>query len=268
MRIYCLLLLSVALLTACGTQSTKEKVQTAGNPLPRSGKSIAAKDSAGQQAQPTAPQERARQVSQDSSLGSVTPHRMQFRRISDEDLRLEIAIGNITVDTVLSRFLVSAEWRKPTFLYYRTPAYPGGWIETQLELLGEWLWNEEVTLDTVRLEPTGPSAVLVKFRSTSSLRHWSMLSEAVNLVDVAAEPVLVLKAGTLNHESGYTEGDEDTINGDIETDSFETVQSQSVKVRNQQIIVGRPVEEGQYALHPAPAGTYRYRNSKVFRVGK
>jgi hypothetical protein len=208
-------------------------------------------------------------ISREASQGSLVPHPMPFRCISDEDFQQEIAIGNIMVDTLLKHFLISAEWHKPTLLYYRSPGCPNGWIETRLELVGEWLWNSEVTLDTVRLAPTGPPAVLVKFRSETGLRHWSIANEGINIIDVANEPVLLLKAGTASHESGYTGDDEeDTTDAQLEAHSFEVVQTQSIKVRNQLIVVQPAVEDGQYALHTVPAGTYRYRYGKMVRLSR
>ena len=240
--------------------------------MPRLGKIVAVvKDSARKQAASTAPIQTAQAIPREASQGTVQPHPMQFRRISDEDLKQEMLIGNIVADTVLvlGQFLVNAEWHKPTFLYYRTPVYPGGWIEVQLEPVGEWLWNKVVKLDTVRLEPTGPPAVRVTFSSESELHHWSISNEGINIIDIAREPVLLLKAGTASHESGYTgDYEEDTTDADIEAHSFDIVQEQKISVRNQQIVVGTAIEDGQYALHTVAAGTYQYRKGKLIRVRK
>jgi hypothetical protein len=270
MRTYCLFLLSVAFLTACKTQSKTKEVAATGNALLHPGITVAVvKDSARHQATSTAPSQMEQAIPREASQGNMQPRPMHFRRISDEDLKQEMAIGNIMADTVLGRFLVNADWHKPTFLYYRTPIYPGGWIEVQLEPVGEWLWNKVVTLDTVRLEPTGPPAVRVTFSSESELHHWSISNEGINIVDIAREPVLLLKVGTASHESGYTGDDaEDTTDADIEAHSFDIVQEQKISVRNQKIVVGTAVEDGQYALHTVAAGTYHYRKGKLIRLGK
>ncbi|MGY3089168.1 hypothetical protein ACVWYF_002208 [Hymenobacter sp. UYAg731] len=263
-------LLSIALLTACETQSKMKEVAATGNALPHSGITVAVvKDSARQQATSAAPSQTEQAIPREASQGTVQPHPMQFRRISDEDLKQEMAIGNIMADTVLGRFLVNAEWHKPTFLYYRTSVYPGGWIEVQLEPVGEWLWNKVVTLDTVRLEPTGTPAVRVMFSSESELHHWSISNEGINIVDIAREPVLLLKAGTASHEGGFTGEDEtDSTDTQREEHSFEVVQSQSIKVRNQLIVVEPAVEDGQYALHSVPPGIYRYRHGRMIQIRK
>jgi hypothetical protein len=265
---YPLLLLLLALLTACGTQpKTDEKpvrnTAVVHTVIPQAKDSVARPATSGTHE----PVEQA--IQREPSQGSIEARPMQFRCISDEDFQQEIAIGNIMVDTLHKPFLISAEWHKLTLLYYRSPSCPNSWIETRLELVGEWLWNSEVTLDTVRLTPTGPPAVFVKFSSESSLHHWSISNEGINIVDVSREPVLLLKAGTASHEGGFTGDDEtDTTDAQREEHSFEVVQSQSIKVRNQLIVVEPAVEDGQYALHSVPPGTYRYRNGKVIRVRK
>lgn len=263
-----LLFLLLALLTACGTQSqTNEKpvrnTAVAHTVIPQ------AKDPVAQPATAAAREQADQVIQREPSQGSVEARPMQFRCISDEDFQQEVAIGNIMVDTLLKRFLISAEWHKPTLLYYRSPSCPNGWIETRLELVGEWLWNKEVTLDTVRLAPTGPPAVLVKFSSETTLHHWAISNEGINIVDVTKEPVLMLKAGTASHEGGYTGDDEiDSTDSQLEEHSFEVVQSQSIKVRNQFIVVEPAVEDGEYALHSVPPGIYRYRHGKMIQIRK
>ncbi|GAB3874115.1 hypothetical protein GCM10028824_26850 [Hymenobacter segetis] len=265
---YTLPLLLLALLTACGTQPKTEE-KPARNTAVAPPVTPQTKDSVARTATPATHEQAEQAIQREPSQGSVEARPMQFRCISEEDFQQEIAIGNIMVDTLQQRFLISAEWHKPTLLYYRSPSCPNGWIETRLELVGEWLWNSAVTLDTVRLAPTGPPAVLLKFSSETSLHHWSISNEGINIIDVSAEPVLLLKAGTASHEGGYT-GDDETDSTDTQREehSFEVVQSQSIKVRNQLIVVEPAVEDGQYALHSVPPGTYRYRHGKMIRIRK
>lgn len=265
---YTLLFLLLALLTACGTQpKTDEKLVR--NTAVAHTVILQVKDSVARPVTSATHEQAEQAIRREPSQGSVEARSMPFRCIGDEDFQQEIAIGNIMVDTLLKRFLISAEWHKPTLLYYRSPSCPNGWIETRLELVGEWLWNREVTLDTVRLAPTGPPAVLVKFSSETSLHHWSISNEGINIIDVSTEPVLLLKAGTVSHEGGYT-GDDETDSTDTQREehSFGVVQSQSIKVRNQLIVVEPAVEDGQYALHSVSPGTYRYRHGRMIRIRK
>ncbi len=203
--------------------------------------------------------------------GSVTPHLMKFARISEEDLQRKIESGVVEPTLLLGRFLIGHdEEGRNSLLYYRSPTYSDGWLETHFEPVGEWLSSQNVTLDTVRLEPAGPPAVIVKFQSGTSLRHWSINSEGVNIIDASKEPVLVLTAGTSSHEYAYGGDDDDMDTTDAATtdNSSEDLLTQAITVHKQLIVVGPAEEDGNYLLAPAPPGTYRYRQGKMTKLRK
>jgi hypothetical protein len=265
MRIRRLLLLLLPLLAACESKP-KERRMVAAGPAQAIGAAQPEKAVARPQASPVAPVAAAAKFH-----GSVTPHLMKFARISEEEMQRKIAANQVEPKLLLGRFLLgwSDDYRS-TLLYYRSPTYPDGWLETQFEPVGEWLSSQEVTLDTVRLEPTGPPAIIATFHSSGSLRHWSTTNEGINIIDVSKEPVLVLTAGTLSHEYAYGGDDDeaDTTDADITANNVETVLSQAITVRKQLLVVGPAEEDGNYELAPAPPGTYRYRQGKMTRLRK
>lgn len=262
MRICYLLLLLPPFLIACESKPKESKTAAVPGPAMRAAPlQKAARPPAG----PAAPALAAAEYH-----GSVTPHLMKFTRISEEEMQRKIESGNVEPTLLLGRFILGhdAEGRN-TLLYYRSPTYPDGWLETQFEPVGEWLSSQNVTLDTVRLEPAGPPAVIAKFESSGSLRHWSTQNEGVNIIDASKEPVLVLTAGTSSHEYAFG-GDDETDTTDVDTaaNSSDELLTQSITVRKQLIIVGPAEEDGNYALAPAPPGTYRYRQGHMTRVRK
>jgi|GEM_PF-6943947 len=262
MRIHCLLLLLPPLLAACESKPQEDKAAAS----PASAMRTApARKVARPQASPIAPALAAAEYH-----GSVTPHLMKFTRISEEEMQRKIERGDVEPTLLLGRFLVGHEDEgHSSLLYYRSPTYPDGWLETHFELVGEWLSSQNVTLDTVRLEPTGPPAIIAKFESSGSLRHWSTTNEGINIIDVSKEPVLVLTAGTSSHEYAFGGDDEtDTTDVNIAANSFEQLLTQSIAVRKQLIIIGPAEDDASYTLSPAPPGTYRYRQGKMTRLKK
>lgn len=263
MRICCLLLLP-PLLGACGSKPEKKKL-VAANPAP-AGRVAPPRKAARLPAGPAAPAVAAAEYH-----GSVTPHLMRFTRISEEDMQRKIENGYVEPTLLLGRFLVGRdEEGRSSLLYYRSPTYADGWLETHFEPVGEWLGSQNVTLDTVRLEPAGPPAVIAKFESQGSLRQWSTTNEGINIIDASKEPVLVLTAGTSSHEYAYGGDDDDMDTTDAATtnNSSDELLTQSITVRKQLIVVGPAEEDGNYALAPAPPGTYRYRQGRMVRLKK
>lgn len=186
-------------------------------------------------------------------------------------MQRKIESGYVEPTLLMGRFLVGHdEEGRNSLLYYRSPTYPDGWLETHFEPVGEWLSSQNVTLDTVRLEPAGPPAVIARFKSQASLRHWSTTNEGINIIDASKEPVLVLTAGTSSHEYAYGGDDDDMDTTDAATtdNSSEDVLTQAITVHKQLIVVGPAEEDGNYALAPAPPGTYRYRQGKMTRIRK
>jgi hypothetical protein len=263
MRICYLLLLLPPLLAACGGKP-EEKKMVAANPAP-AGRVAPPRKAARLPAGPAAPAVAAAEYH-----GSVTPHLMRFTRISEENMQRKIESGYVEPTLLLGRFLVGRdEEGQSSLLYYRSPTYPDGWLETQFEPVGEWLDSRDVTLDTVRLEPAGPPAIIAKFQSSGSLRHWSTTNEGINIIDVSKEPVLVLTAGTSSHEYAFGGDDEtDTTDAAIEANSSEELLTQSITVHKQLIIVGPAEDDENYTLAPAPPGTYRYRQGRMVRLKK
>lgn len=263
MRIYSLLLLTLPLLVACGTTSKEEKAattSTARHPGTQPKKAVT-KQRSDTATQPVAAAE---------FRGSVQPHPMKFERISEQDMQRKIEQNQVEPALLLGRFLLGFDDDyRSTLLYYRSPSYPEGWLLVHFEPAGEWLAAKEVTLDTVRLEPAGPPAVLATFHSSGSLRHWSITNEGINIIDASREPVLVLTAGTASHEYAYS-GDEeaDTTDEATANNSVETVQSQLIAVRKQLLVVEPAEAEDDHALGAAPPGTYRYRRGKMTRLNK
>lgn len=263
MRTRYLLFLLPPLLAACESKPQEEKTTAAG---PASALRAAPPQKAtGPPASPAAPAPVAAEYH-----GSVTPHPMKFTRISEEEMQRKIERGTVEPTLLLGRYILGPdEEGRNTLLYYRSPTYPDGWLEVQFEPVGEWLSSQSVTLDTVRLEPGGPPAVMAKLESSSSLRHWSVKNEGVNLIDASKEPVLVLTAGTSSHEYAYGGDDEaDTTDADIEANSSEELVTQLITVHKQLITVGPAEEDGNYALAPAPPGTYRYRQGRMVQLKK
>lgn len=261
MRTSYLSLLLPLLLAACENKP-KEAKTTAASPAPARRAALLPK-AAGPAANPGVP------VAAEYH-GSVTPHLMKFTRISEEEMQRKIESGNVEPTLLLGRFILGPdEEGRNTLLYYRSPTYPDGWLEVQFEPVGEWLSSQSVTLDTVRLEPGGPPAVMAKLASSGSMRHWSTENEGINIIDASKEPVLVLTAGTSSHEYAYGGDDEaDTTDADIEANSSDELLTQSVMVHEQLIVVGPAEEDGNYALAPAPPGTYRYRQGRMVRLKK
>jgi len=262
MLIRCLLFLLLSLLAACESKLKEEK--TAASLAPAMRASLARKV-ARPPASPGDPAPAAAEYH-----GSVTPHRMKFTRISEKEMQRKIERDNVEPTLLLGRFIVGHDYEgRNSLLYYRSPTYPDGWLEVQFEPVGEWLSSQSVTLDTVRLESGGPPAVIAKFESSSSLRHWSAKNEGINIIDASKEPVLVLTAGTSSHEYAYGGDDEaDTTDTDIEVNSSDALLTQSITVRKQLITVGPAEEDDNYTLAPAPPGTYRYRQGRMVRVRK
>jgi hypothetical protein len=264
MRIRRLLLLLLPLLAACESKSEERKTAAAG-PGSVTNTAQPKKVAARPQGSSVAPAVAAAEFH-----GSVSPHLMKFARISEEEMQRKIAADQVKPKLLLGRFLLG--WDddyRSTLLYYRSPTYPDGWLEAQFEPVGEWLSSQDVTLDTVRLETTGPPAVVATFHSSGSLRHWSTTNEGINIIDVSKEPVLVLTAGTLSHEYAYGGDDEaDTTDADIAANSSEEMLSQAITVRKQLIVVGPAEYDANYTLSPAPPGTYRYRQGKMTRLRK
>lgn len=263
MRIRRLLLLLLLLLAACESQPKERKAATA-SPT----RTIKAAPEKAPARPPGSPADPA--VAAAEFHGSVTPHLMKFARISEEEMQRKIESGYVQPTLLLGQFLLGGEVDyRGTLLYYRSPTYPDGWLETHFEPVGEWLSSQYVTLDTVRLEPAGPPAVIAKFQSSSSLRHWSTNNEGINIIDVSKEPVLVLTAGTSSHEYAYGGDDEtDTTDADIEANSSEETMSQTITVHKELIVVGPADDDADYKLAPAPPGTYRYRQGKMTRLKK
>lgn len=263
MRIRCLLLLLPPLLAACGGKPEEKKSPTA---------SLAPAARAAQPAKAARPQGSLAAPARATAEyhGSVLPHLMKFARLSEEEMQRKIERGVVEPTILLGRFLVGHDDEgRSSLLYYRSPIYPDGWLETQFEPVGEWLSSHDVTLDTVRLEPAGPPAIIAKFQSSGSLRHWSTNNEGINIIDVSKEPVLVLTAGTSSHEYAYGGDDEtDTTDADIAANSFEELREQVITVRKQLIVVGPAEDDADYTLAPAPPGTYRYRKGKMTRLSK
>lgn len=261
MRVRRLFVLLLPLLAACKSQP-KERKPTAASPAPAIRPAQPAK-AARLQASPAAPAQVAAEYH-----GSVTPHLMKFARISEEEMQRKIESGYVEPTLLLGRFLLGREDDgRSAILYYRSPAYPDGWLETHFEPVGEWLSSQYVTLDTVRLEPAGPPAVIAKFESSGSLRHWSTNNEGINIIDVSKEPVLVLTAGTKSHEYAYG-GDEetDTTDADMAANNSEELMEQVITVHKQLIVVGPAEDDADYKLAPAPPGTYRYQRGKMIRL--
>jgi hypothetical protein len=263
MRIRRLFLLLLPLLAACESQPQERKMDAASPSLAirpaQPAKAVRP------QASPAAPAPVATEYH-----GSVTPHLMKFARISEEDMQRKIESGYVEPTLLLGQFLLGREDEgRSALLYYRSPTYPDGWLETHFEPVGEWLSSQYVTLDTVRLEPAGPPAIIAKFESSSSLRHWSTNNEGINIIDVSKEPVLLLTAGTKSHEYAYG-GDEetDTTDADITANSSEELMEQVITVHKQLIVVGPAEDDADYKLSPAPPGTYRYQRGKMVRLKK
>jgi hypothetical protein len=262
MRICRLLLLLLPLLVACESKPKERKIAAAG-PGRVTNTAQPEKVVARPQGSPVAPAVAAAEFH-----GSATPHLMKFARISEEAMQQKIERNEIEPTLLLGRFLLGGDYQS-TLLYYRSPTYPDGWLETQFEPVGEWLGSQGVALDTVRLEPGGPPAIIATFHSSGSLRHWSTTNEGINIIDVSKEPVLVLTAGTMSHEYAYGgDDDADTTEAAATENNVETIQSQSITVRKQLIVVGPAEEDRNYALAPAPPGTYRYQRGKMTRLRK
>lgn len=258
-----LYLLLLPLLAACESQPKERKIAVARPALPILTAQTAKAD------RPQASQVAPAQVAAEYH-GSVTPHLMKFARISEEDMQRKIESGYVEPTLLLGRFLLGREDAgRSAVLYYRSPTYPDGWLETHFEPVGEWLSSQYVTLDTVRLEPMGPPAVIAKFESSGSLRHWSISNEGINIIDARKEPMLVLTAGTSSHEYAFVGDDEtDTTDAAREANSSEEALSQSITVHKQLIIVGPAEDDADHTLAPAPPGTYRYRQGKMVRLKK
>jgi hypothetical protein len=263
MRTCRLLPLLLPLLAACESQPKERKTAAAGPArIPNTAPEKAVARPPGSPAAPA--------VAAAEFHGSVTPHLMKFARLSEEEMQRKIESGYVEPTLLLGRFLLGHDDDyRSTLLYYRSPTYPDGWLETHFEPVGEWLSSQYVTLDTVRLEPAGPPAIIARFQSSGSLRHWSTTNEGINIIDANKEPVLVLTAGTNSHEYAYG-GDEetDTTAADIDANSSEEVLSQTITVRKQLITVGPADDDADYKLCPAPPGTYRYQQGKMTRLRK
>lgn len=189
--------------------------------------------------------------------------RMEFTYVSDADLRTMLFNNGLADELQLGRFRLINEQYKQLRLYYQPTPGTRDWIETRLEPMGNgFAENCRITLATASLGNTNAPAVLVTMEWKMSDRGGETSRRAINLIDIAREPFLVLRSETF---VGRLSSDHDT-----EAEPTETSCEQSITLRNREIVISAPEEVGDSdcELTLLPAGHYRYQKRKGVAYGE
>jgi hypothetical protein len=194
---------------------------------------------------------------------------MQFRYVTDS-----VRQG---ASAAVGRFIVIHELFQTPRLLYRSATDSTRWIQFKLEPVGEaGTVGGDFTVDTIELDPRRQT-LLLTLSGQNGFWGGSSAYGQTAIVDVTAEPLLLLKTETLSEEVSYGR-DNDTVYNDDAAGSES--RSQAVHIYNQRIVVGLPQQTSRQgrsgkqaasSIRPTPAsmlpaGHYRYQNGKVFRI--
>lgn len=235
----------------------------------------------GPAAQPTpkpAPPVAAPYHEPDSLRAFVGVRPLRFRCVSDDSLRAEMARQPWGIDTVFGRYLRISRLFEPTRVLYRATPAATCWTQVQLEPVGDTgAVGGEFTLDTVLLDPQR-RVLLLNLRGHNGFWGGSLDYGLTNIIDVTEKPFLLLKTEALREDTSYGREDDTTYDDDA---AGSESRSQTVRVRAGLIRVEQPrltsrVGRGGEDVRSReplpetmlPAGHYRYRGGKVFRVRK
>ncbi|MCC2547390.1 hypothetical protein LJY25_13120 [Hymenobacter sp. BT175] len=203
---------------------------------------------------------------------------MKFRCVPDQDLKLEIQSNPYRADTVAGRYVVFRELFQPARVLYKPDAAATCWLEVRPEDVGEsGTVGGDFTVDTASLAP-GRRVLLLNLRGHNGFWGGSLDYGLTNIVDVTAEPLLLLKTEALHENVSYGRENDSVFDEDA---AGSEKREQQVSIRRGLIRVGPatqtftndPSAPADGPIKPVPesmlpAGRYRYQPGKVVRVGK
>lgn len=211
-------------------------------------------------------------IGQDDSLHAFLGVRpMQFRYVADS-----LRQGT---PTVAGRYIVIHELFQTPRILYRSTTDSTRWFQFKLEPVGEsGTVGGDFTVDTVRLDPQRQT-LLLKLQGQNGFWGGSLAYGQTAIVDVTAEPVLLLKTEVLREDVSYGREDDTVYNEDAA--GSESL-SQEISIRNHRLMVGPPRQTTRRGLRAKqvtsimrptpksvlPAGSYRYWHGKLLLVGK
>lgn len=181
--------------------------------------------------------------------------------------------------TVAGRFIVIHELFQTPRILYRSATDSTRWFQFKLEPVGEaGTVGGDFTVDTVELDPQRQT-LLLNLQGRNGFWGGSLAYGQTAIVDVTAEPLLLLKTETLREDVSYGR-ENDTVN-DEDAGGSET-QAQEVNIRNHRLVVGPPQQTSQRGLRAEPvtsvmrptpksmlpAGRYHYWHGKMVPEGK
>lgn len=207
----------------------------------------------------------------DSLRAFVGMRPMQFQYVADS-VRQD-------TPTVARRFIIIHELFQTPRILYRSAADSTRWLQFKLEPVGEaGTVGGDFTVDTIGLNPRRQT-LLLRLSGHNGFWGGSLSYGQAAIVDVTAEPLLLLKTETLSEDVSYGR-DSDTVYDENAAGSES--RTQVLAIRNHCIVLGSPRQSSQhgrshvqasYVIRPTPqsmlpAGRYRYQSGKVFRVGR
>ncbi|MGI4761479.1 MAG: hypothetical protein ACRYF0_12265 [Janthinobacterium lividum] len=201
----------------------------------------------------------------DSVRAGVGPRPMRFSQVSDDTLQAQLAHNPARSYQAFGNALVITElWKKARLLY--RPAPEADWLEVQLAPVGDDDATGELTLDSARLDPQRPLALLVRVESKASFWGGAAAWGLLNIVELGARPLLLLKSQTLREDISYNRLNDSEYAEGVSTSWRST---QLITVRKNRILVG-PVrgEPGNYDMSTLPAGSYGFRNGQIARLSR
>jgi hypothetical protein len=205
----------------------------------------------------------------DSLRAFVGVRPMQFRYVADS-----VRQGT---PTVAGRFIIIHELFQTPRILYRSAVDSTRWFQFKLEPVGEaGTVGGDFTVDTIGLDPQRQT-LLLRLSGHNGFWGGSLSYGQAAIVDVTAEPLLLLKTETLNEEVSYGR-DSDTIYDKDAAGSESRIQA--LAIRNQCIALGSPQQTSQHGrghaqashvIRPTPpsmltAGRYQYQSGKMLRV--
>lgn len=194
---------------------------------------------------------------------------MNFRYVADS-----VRQGTVTV---AGRFIVIHELFQTPRILYRSAIDSTRWLQFKLEPVGEaGTVGGDFTVDTVALDPQRQT-LLLTLRGQNGFWGGSLDYSQTAIVDVTAEPLLLLKSETLREDVSYGR-DHDAVYDEDAAGSESS--EQTVRVRNHRLIIGPPRQTSRQGLTgkpvtstirpvPAamlPAGQYYYRRGQLHRI--
>ncbi|OON67862.1 hypothetical protein B0919_16925 [Hymenobacter sp. CRA2] len=206
---------------------------------------------------------------------------MRFRCVPDAELRAEIQASPWLADTVAGRYVVLRELFKPARILYRPHAAATCWLEVRPEDVGEsGTVGGDFTVDTASLGP-GRRVLLLNLRGHNHFWGGSLDYGLTNLVDVTAEPLLLLKTEALRENVSFGRENDSVFDEDAagseKREQQVSIQQGLIRVSPAtQALTGSmedPNAPADGVLKPTPksmlpAGRYRYQRGRVLRAGK